>query len=188
MVQEHFIFQPPTERAAGLGNEDGSECQPETVRSFDGVEIGCLHGLCMACNEADEFTGIESEPGDCRANTASMIFRNTPLARQIVKWWGSPTRCEEEAERWRERGMTEPMVDMMRYWCPRDNDQDAFNRLLVTMKHKHFGTTGGIRVVGARYLNRPMFPTNPECLEDGTICHMSPGGQASSVVVCGKLP
>jgi hypothetical protein len=101
-----------------------------------------------------------------------MIFRNTPLARQIVKWWGSPTRCEEEAERWRERGMTVPMVDMMRYWCPRDNDQDAFNRLLVTMKHKHFGTTGGIRVVGARYLNRPMFPTNPECLEDGTICHM----------------
>ena len=72
-----------------LGSDDGGICIPA------GSDVPCDLRFCIACNEADKFTGIAEDVGDCRANTASMIFRN-PGARRIVEHWASEKRCDEQ--------------------------------------------------------------------------------------------
>ena len=71
-------------------------------------------------------------------------------------------------------------------WCPLDNDQDAFNRLLVTERLRLHasssvtfeaddspaGAYGNVKIVGAKELNRHMYPGDPFCIFNGTFCHM----------------
>ena len=58
------------------------------------------------------------------------IYRN-PGAKRLLALWLAPDRCEQEARRWRDLGIAANVVALMMEWCPRDNDQDALNRMLV---------------------------------------------------------
>ena len=123
-----------------------------------------------------EDVGTPYDAGDCLGNTGLILLKNSAATRRLVEMWASPSRCAEEELRWRAADVSADLVERMRSWCSQDNDQDAFNRILITERifasSGHPGVYGNVLIVGARQLNRFMHPGDPHCLFNGSLCHM----------------
>ena len=136
--------------------------------------------FCIACNEADQYTGIDN-PGDCRANTGAMIVRN-PGARALVEKLVSENRCEEEKTRWLKH-MPPDIVDTMMEWCPQDNDQAALNRLLITERWAHLQIERGGEVVNHKGI---IWRCDERATElDPEFCNQQPSSDYGPVRVIG---